>query len=251
MDKSNLSGIGTKGNLMKEYSTSVCPRTVYLKDGSEFQIFLKNPRNENLGIELKFNGKPVYGMLVLKPGEKCWLERYIDDARKFVFETYGIDGNDPEMVRAAAENGDVEILFYRERTEKKPYSIWTNGLDPVYVNMPYSGSLVHEPMHVYCGSAASSLSADNMSLSFQSSSTITGQDMVETGRVEKGRKSDQKFGHYAGDFESFPFRTEKLKIIPESMKCVSGKELRRYCPNCGRKARPKDNYCPACGRKLD
>ena len=88
---------------------------VYLKDGSEFELELYNPSRKTVLSKVKINGTYITGGgIVLRPGERVFLERYLDDPRKFKFETYHVDGS-VETQNAIAENGDVEIEFYNEK----------------------------------------------------------------------------------------------------------------------------------------
>jgi len=38
----------------------------------------------------------------------------MDEAKKFLFETYSIDGNDKQTKQAIQKNGDVVVKFYNE-----------------------------------------------------------------------------------------------------------------------------------------
>ena len=45
--KDELAKIAISKNLIKEYKSSNSERTVYLNDGTEFQIYLKNPYTQD------------------------------------------------------------------------------------------------------------------------------------------------------------------------------------------------------------
>ena len=67
-------------------------QTVYLNDGDEFEIELHNPKNNPILAKILLNGKYIPGGgIVLRPGERVFLERYLDKDRKFLFETYSVD----------------------------------------------------------------------------------------------------------------------------------------------------------------
>ena len=54
------------------------------------------------------------------------------------------------------------------------------------------------------------------------------------------------------NLESYPFRTEIIKILPESQKPVYSNDLQKiYCTNCGRKLKNQYKYCPYCGNKIN
>lgn len=87
---------------------------IFLNNGDEFQIKLFNPLREKIGVQIGFNGQISKGMLVLNPGEDVIVDRFIDDKRKMLFETYKYDKNNESAKNAVANNGIVEIKFFKE-----------------------------------------------------------------------------------------------------------------------------------------
>ena len=105
--------IAVKKNVVKVYEIDKVNK-VFLKDGTEFEIELFNPTKDVVLCKFKLNGKFTNdGGLVLNPGQRVFLERYLDESKKFVFETYTID-NTPEALQAIYDNGSIEISFYKE-----------------------------------------------------------------------------------------------------------------------------------------
>ena len=118
--KDELAKIAISKNLIKEYKSSNSERTVYLNDGTEFQIYLKNPYQTHLGIKIYVNNQAIGGnMLVLKPGQSFWLDRFLNDNKKFLFSIYDVE-NTQEMRYATNNNGKVKIEFYHEKDDT-PY----------------------------------------------------------------------------------------------------------------------------------
>ena len=74
---------------------------------------------------------------------------------------------------------------------------------------------------------------------------------IETGRVEQGSVSDQKFKTVNKNFEYFPFHTIEYKLMPLSQKIntVADISVKRYCTNCGHKLGKTDKFCSNCGKK--
>ena len=73
---------------------------------------------------------------------------------------------------------------------------------------------------------------------------------IETGRIENGSYSNQKFETVNNEFENYPFKTEYIKILPKSRKPYTTSDLNKiYCTNCGRKLNSKFKFCPYCGEK--
>lgn len=97
----------------------------YLQKGQEFQIELANPTTDVVLAKIILNGKAIsQGGLVLNPGQRVFLDRYLDVAKKFLFDTYEVSGS-AEMKAAIANNGDFRVEFYRER---QPYLNQYNGI---------------------------------------------------------------------------------------------------------------------------
>ena len=88
--------------------------TVYLNNGDEFEIELYNPTQNKVLAKIEMNGNSIGNGIILRPGERVFLERYLDIAKKFLFETYTVNGKDSEVQAAIANNGDVTIKFYDE-----------------------------------------------------------------------------------------------------------------------------------------
>jgi hypothetical protein len=74
---------------------------------------------------------------------------------------------------------------------------------------------------------------------------------VETGRVEQGSHSDQKFETVNKKFEYYPFHTVEYKMLPVSQKVNTAADVnvKRYCTNCGSKLGKTDKFCSNCGTK--
>jgi hypothetical protein len=119
-EKKSMMAIAVNKSICKEYSTSSNSRTVYLESGQEFQIQLFNPHKYTIGAKIFINGERIPNTLILNPGERIWLERFLDTAKKFKFSTYEVDGNDSDVKEAIKDNGLVKVEFYKE-VRKKSY----------------------------------------------------------------------------------------------------------------------------------
>lgn len=285
--KDDLAKIAIAKNLIREYKNSNSERTVYLNDKTEFQIYIKNPYPSHTGVKISVNGKSIGNMLVLKPGQSFWLDRFVNENRKFLFSTYEIEDS-PEMNYATQNNGKVTIQFFHEK-EKNDYtlSVSVNNSPTIYPTSytstyDYSGLRSNvkglrdvklcnnsEINHTYLNQANTVMDfcCDTITASVNSAastSSISGdidrsamkklkkQGTKETGRVEKGGRSNQEFEYCDLDFEYWPFKTENIQILPNSQKQVRVEETRRkYCSQCGKKVSPKDKFCSNCGARLD
>ena len=264
--KDELAKIAISKNLIKEYKSSNSERTVYLNDGTEFQIYLKNPYQTHLGIKISVNNKSIGNMLVLRPGQSFWLDRFLNDNKKFLFSTYNVE-NTAEMKYATNNNGKVKIEFYHEK-EETPY-ISAKIVEPLKTNFDWtnyditcsSAMSSNEPRSTYyCSTVTienSANAAANPKLTSQLYDTSvsaknTNDSYLETGRVEKGGVSRQEFEYCDINFDYYAFKTENILILPTSRKQIRAEETRRrYCSQCGKKVNPKDKFCSNCGTKLN
>lgn len=259
--KDELAKIAISKNLIKEYKSSNSERTVYLNDDTEFQIYLKNPYQTHLGVKIYVNNQVIgSNMLVLRPGQSFWLDRFLNDNKKFLFSTYDVE-NTAEMKYATNNNGKVKIEFYHEKEETPYFS--TKIVQPSYdlsnVITTYNYS---SPINCYhscstgdignlSANAATNSKLRSMSYSTSVSTTKTDDSYLETGRVEKGGVSRQEFECCDINFDYYAFKTENILILPTSRKQIRAEETRRrYCSQCGKKVNPKDKFCSNCGAKL-
>lgn len=282
-EKKSMMAIAIAKSICKEYSTSSYSRVVYLENGQEFQIQLFNPHNFTIGAEIFINGERLSNYLVLKPGERIWLERYLDIKKKFKFSTYEVEGNDKDVQEAIKDNGNIEVKFYKEvrkkdfpnypittidyfrTTEWSPTTVISQPND--YVDDHWSTTIstkANSSNNKFCTTHTNysnpcidTLTTGDQSnlVSFCASSILTNMpdEMIcETGRIEAGSTSNQEFDNVNIDFEYFPFVTEKIKILPISQKPFTTNDLHKiYCPECGRKLKSTYKFCPFCGSKID
>lgn len=249
---------------------------VYLNDGDEFQIQLFNPTNRVIGAKIKFKDEhrsSQDSLVVLKPGERVWLERFLDCHDKFVFNTYEVS-NSSQVMEAIKDNGDLTIEFFYESenrsrgiTVSQPTILFSQ---PLCEQTYYCGDVLLGTNSCITSSSANCLGfADSATTAttatYCSASTATAKGIsdgprklskkassVETGRVEHGGYSNQSFKNVYYDFEYWPFYTKYVKLLPTSRKQYSDSDLKKvYCTNCGKKLSPKFRFCPACGAKVN
>ena len=53
-----------------------------------------------------------------------WVERYLSEAKKFLFSTYEVNGNSKQVQKAIAKNGEIKLEFFKEKEQQ------------VYINTP-------------------------------------------------------------------------------------------------------------------
>jgi len=289
-------------SLLKEYSNSSNERIVYMDDGSEFQIQIFNSKSYTIGVGFSFNDEydSSYQLLVLRPGERVWLDRYLNKENKLLFNTYEV-GTSKAVKEAIKNNGKITIRFYKERQYEQPYTItsipWYNvnyntytgdiikeyssalttnidansysNVNKASLNAKIDGDYSNINSSIQCLNASLNLDSDSIGAgtsaaqytsygaTIQTTSTNNYKlshkvksRSIETGRVESGSHSNQKFNTVYNNFESWPFKTETILILPTSRKPVTPNDLeKKYCYNCGRKLNKKFTYCPFCGTK--
>jgi len=283
--------ITRKKNRTKSYgdpSSALSPLKYFLKDGEEFEVEIFNPFQNQILAKIKLNGNYISSSgIILMPGQRVFLERFIDSNEKFLFKTYEVEGS-KEVMNAIAKNGQVIVEFYHERPKTlrlnsnfPMYNTYVPAINTIrgsYYPGPSSTSTIGSPFNPPIGSTLLNVSTINTLNSFRTSneqchynsfysSSSTQQDnnvlfdynasslestpSVETGRISGGTTSDQTFETVYGDFNTYAFQTTSMQILPESQKPVEVSEIRNYCTKCGTRAKKTNwKFCPTCGESL-
>jgi hypothetical protein len=286
--------------------------TYYLQKGQEFQIELFNPTTDTVLAKITLNGNVIsQGGLVLNPGQRVFLDRYLDVAKKFLFDTYEV-ANTQEVKEAIVNNGDFKVEFYRElKSRPRNPIINISGSRSIFGGSNYNQGIIRydstntggyvnntgtAPNTPLCDTFTTSTNAvggsysttglltGNISNTISTSafynasvniSDVSGEvtfdsfttpepiknltrslkskksKSIETGRVEEGSRSDQKFKTVDKDFEWFAFHTIEAKLLPVSQKVNTAEDInvKRYCTNCGAKLGKGHKFCATCGTK--
>lgn len=216
-------------------------KNVYLHDRMEFEIELHNPTNDSILAKISLNGNRISNSgVVLKPGQRIFLERYLDEDRKFLFETYEVSDTKTNQ-RAIENNGLVIVEFF---TKISFINYGHLGGYTYLSNMPFlygSGTVNGNPV---------TLTTTGLGNSSIIGNTSTSVAKIETGRVEKGNKSDQ---HFDSSYEMFNTNVswiKEWKILPYSAKDITTKDLIKKCSGCGTKVKDNYKFCPQCGNQV-
>jgi len=235
---------------------------VYLSDGDEYEIELFNPTQEVVLAKIKIDGDYIAGGgIVLRRGERVFLERFLDSPNRFKFSTYVVSGNNTKVQDAIANNGYVEIEFYSEYKPTLP-----NRTIYVSPNFTYSTHTVNGNPITFTTTGVNSLTSGTATTStstfynasLTSTNTFAGPNIrslsnkVETGTTEQGSSSDQTFQHTNKTFNQFSFWNVAWQILPLSQKQYTAEEVgTNYCGNCGAKRKKSSfKFCPHCGNKF-
>lgn len=220
---------------------------IYLQNGQEFQIELHNPLTESVLSDIRVNGKSVSSSgLILRPGERFYLDCFVDDKKKFVFKTYEVE-NTSESKSAIVNNGSVEIFFYKEETVN--FNNWTKRYDRIIERhyypqwYPWSSPWVtpyHNPIIYGVNTSTGIYNSTNTTIgggytgtnksyssSFGSlSGDINFNSNIETGRIEKGETSSQEFVDIDMEFQKYHIASVMYQLLPESQKPVEVKDIK-------------------------
>lgn len=216
---------------------------VYLDDGTEFQIELFNPTQDVLAAKISLNNKSISNsLLIIKPGQRIWLERFLDENKKFIFNTYSVE-NSKESIEAIKYNGRVKVEFFKEKSHQQIFYFDRNGF------LDYCFQTNTAVPHLQNLKTVNGIETGYYNTTLSAAITTNTCNSIETGRVEAGNISNQCFDTYFGDFESLATYVVELAILPKSQKQIFKKDIeKKYCLNCGKKAKPKDKFCSKCGQ---
>jgi hypothetical protein len=226
--------ITKKKSRLKVYNGHI----VFLNDKDNFEFEIHNPKQKSVLVKIKINGEYISTSgVVLKPGQKVFLERFLDTNNKFEFSTYMIDPTTPNW-SAIELNGDILIEFYDEQTITTFNNFLgsTNGFTTINTTgSPYYGNVT--------------FTTSNGVSTFTTTNT-TYNNSIETGRVERGEQSNQTFTNSYQNFNYTTSHIVKFKIMPLSTKNKDVDEIRHYCTECGTKVKKNYKFCPSCGNKV-
>jgi len=217
-------------------------KNVYLHDRTEFEIELHNPTNDSILAKISLNGNRISNSgVVLKPGQRVFLERYLDEDRKFLFETYEVSDNKTNQ-RAIENNGLVIVEFFNKM---------------LFTNYGHLGGYTYLNNQLLYGSGSGIVNGNptifnttGLGNSNIIGNTSTSYAKIETGRVEKGDKSDQEFGTSYEMFNTNVSWVKEWKILPFSTKDITTKDLIKKCGGCGTKVKDNYKFCPQCGNQV-
>lgn len=231
---------------------------VYLKDGSNFEIELFNPKTTSVLAKIWINGKLLSDAgIIVKPGQRVYLERFLDKANKFKFETYEVEKS-KEADLAIAENGKVSVWFYDESTYLTGTTNWQNpwfgsSAPAVY----YSANTVTSNPQVYCTNTSSigsiGVTGSNGPSGPAGKAGVDGVNICnETGRIEIGESSSQSLESAYGSYNSWTCSRTDMQILPESKMPVEANSIRSYCTGCGTRHKKSSwKFCPNCGTPVN
>lgn len=194
---------------------------IYLNDGDEYQFEFFNKNTITLGILISIDEKQISSShLIIKPGQRIHLDRFINDNKKFLFKTYDVESNNKDVDNAIKNNGKIEVSFYKE------YTYNTITLTGNSSNYMYGTTANYN-----------TITCSNTS------------NLKETGKTESGSISNQSFTSLNKSFDYLASYIFNCQLLPNSIKPIETKDLIQHCTQCGTKYDKKDNFCRKCGNK--
>lgn len=254
--------ITTNKNRLKLYqlddSVNGANGCVFMYDNQEFELEMYNPNNFIILGKIFINNKIVsdHG-IVIRPGERLYLDRYLHGNKKYCFNKYLVE-NIVQNTKAIKDNGLVRVEFYKEQSitstsitvstmqyyqlPNNPWPwfeqpwVWTpwvqpqpSTIEPIYTS---------DTTHINCCNTTNTITSQK----------CDNPDEIVTGIVGMGNESKQLVYDYNGQFENVSFYQVEYKILP--IENIAAADMRKYC-SCNYRIR-KDSwkYCPKCGNKL-
>lgn len=248
--------ITKRKNRLKVYPAQ--KNRVFLNDDEEFEIELFNPKTSPVLAKISINGKRISERgIILYPGQRVFLERFLDSSEKFKFSTYKVN-NSRETKEAIVNNGLVKVEFYDEYNSFSTSGTitWTTTSSPYYfTNYNLTGANSNTTTSTYYNSSFTSATTNSVAGSLNIGPDLTRsvnkrEDAIKTGRIEGGSESDQTFTSANGNFNSWTCNVVEYQILPVDDKPVEISEIRNYCTNCGTRNKKDWKFCPTCGSKF-
>lgn len=247
--------VATQKNRQKVYKGS----KIYLEDGQEFELELHNPTKSVYLAKILINGSHISQRgIILNPGQRVFLERFIDDNRKLVYQTYEVEDTE-EAKEAISENGKISVQFFEESKIIPSFG----GSTITWKTYPSTYTYTTQNVNLgdYFTTNGSGFTTNgnigniNMSSIGNSGTTTTATynaGSIETGRVQQGEESDQSFEDGFGTFNAWASHTSSYQILPISQLPVEVSDMRNYCSGCGTRIRKSTwKFCPNCGESLE
>jgi hypothetical protein len=231
---------------------------LFFNDEETFEIELFNPKTNRVLAKIWLNEQEISGSgIIVNPGQRIFLERFIDSNNKFVYKTYDIE-SDKQSLEAIRNNGDIEIKFYNEYFNTNTFNDFPIFKPTIWYGTKQSNPYVGNTSTISNGYYGGNITYTSNNVGFTSNTshqpklfgTLSQSKSIETGRIEKGESSNQSFETSYGSFNTFSTKEIKYKILPMSSKPIEGKDLKKYCCECGKGLKDTFKFCPSCGTKV-
>lgn len=217
-------------------------KQVYMKDQTEFEIELYNPTKNKVLAKIEMNGQSISDSgIILKPGQRVFLERFLDSDKKFLFETYEVNNN-KEVKEAIQNNGKVTVKFHRE--DGTPIFRGFNTATIYNGSNGFGWSEITYTNNIIGGTNTYSLNSLNSNIN-----TNLSNRKMETGSIEQGSTSNQNFATSNGTFDWFHSWITEWQIMPYSQQPKVAKDLVEKCIKCNTKLKSNYKFCPECGNE--
>lgn len=212
-------------------------RKVYLNNGDQFEIELHNPTKLTVLAKIEMDGKPISDSgVIVKPGQRIYLERFLDEDKSFLFETYDVD-NTEESKDAISNNGRINVKFYNESLPTYRSNLtfpnitimdgswgYNNTTQPWFLSGNNYGQVYGQAISATFDASINHLN-ELTGLSMENPLSKRSKKSMETGQVSKGEKTGQNFKTVDMEFDSYTSSQVSYLLIPESRKPLSKKDI--------------------------
>ena len=221
-----------KGRLKIFRGSESGKRRVYLNNEDQFVIELFNPVNATYVAKIEINGELISSSgIVIKNGERIYLERFIDENKSFIFNTYLVEDNNEEVEKAIEDNGVVKIYFYHARKKRLNFTNKDLNKTSPYGGDPFLGrDLSYGNWNVTCNMGNISDNQptyDTLNTSGLNLNSSSKRKFKETGKVEGGNKTEQDFKNVDIEYDSIPTEVVTFHITPKSVQNKESKDLKK------------------------
>jgi hypothetical protein len=235
-----------QGNILRE-SYSCSPAETYLPFNSEYSIFLKNTHNRKAIAKITIDGTDVLSGkgVILNPYGSDTLERFILDGNLTIGKKFKFVPLSDSRVQdpTSSENGLIKVEF---RLEKR---LNISVARPISISNKMSYRAPDERTRYREVSATMNM--------FETASCnyYVNNSMPESnGATIEGSTSNQRFklttiGELEPGSTIITLQLKGYKEIKQNDDILVNDSKRKYCVNCGKRLRFKDNYCSKCGTK--
>ena len=240
---------------------------VYLENNDTFEIELFNPETFSILAKININDKSIGNGIVIRPGERVFLERYLTDNKKFLFSTYTVNGSNKSVREAIKLNGIVGIQFFKEQIHTPPIAYYNSISAGGYAHPttttfgdPFTtlnSNMLYDSNVSFCSAGLGNVTHCSGNVDIGSSSptstlSVTGNNKLETGQITKGDVSKQQLTTVDMDFEYNSYHSIEWHILPTSTQHIHTSDIKQYCVSCGTRIKKSSyKYCPTCGTEID
>lgn len=234
----------------------------YLKGGSQFQIYLKNHRESYVIVQLKINGKAQGQGILMDPKEGLYLDRFVTDSKKLVFNTFQMSQQLKELIQEKTSIGEITVEIYSIKSayDGKVQTVNLPNYNLLNANTSFNWQPTTMPP-VFLGTGSMGVGGPSVSTVYAGSQPSYAPHPAPTeqatalGCIEQGAVSNQGYDIACDWVTNRLLESYKIVLLPLGDRQSEDDDTSKdtapavYCSICGRRKRGKENFCPVDGNK--